>query len=78
MSQTERPFDLPMLKSFINPLPEKLKKKSVFNIRDNIWGAYLAHMQLINKFKKDLDFYYMLLIFLGNMPGLLLQKIKKV
>ena len=40
-------------------------------------GAYLADMQLISKSIKDLDFYYVLLMFIVNMIGLFLWKIKK-
>ena len=39
---------------------------------DNIWGADLADIQLIKKLIKDLDFYYVLLIFIANMHGLFL------
>ena len=55
------------------PIIRNLKKRTVYSrFKDNIWGADLANMQLISKFNKDLDFYYMLLIFLVNMLGLLL------
>ena len=39
---------------------------------DNIWGADLADMQLRSKFNKEFRFFYLLLIFIGNMPGLFL------
>ena len=39
---------------------------------DNIWGADLAGMQLISNLIKDLDFYYVLLIFIENMHGIFL------
>ena len=39
---------------------------------DNIWGADLADMQLRSKFNKEFRFFYLLLIFTGNMPGLFL------
>ena len=55
------------------PIIRNLKKRTVYSrFKDNIWGSDLANMQLISKFNKDLDFYYMLLIFLVNMLGLLL------
>ena len=55
------------------PIIRNLKKRTVYSrFKDNIWGADLANMQLISKFNKDLDFYYMLLIFLVNMLGLFL------
>ena len=48
---------------------EKRKVHAAF--KDNIWGADLADMQLLNKYNiKELDFYYVLLIFLVNMLGL--------
>ena len=65
-------------------LSEELHKSIVrkFNKRkihspfaDNILGAYLADMQLTSNSIKDLDFYYVLLIFIVNMHGLFLWKI---
>ena len=48
----------------------KFKEIKVYSgFKDNIWGADLADMQLIRKFIKDLDSYYVLLIFLVNMLG---------
>ena len=61
-------------KSIIRKI-NKRKKHSPFV--DNISGAYLADMQLISKSIKDLDFYYVLLMFIVNMIGLFLWKIKK-
>ena len=40
-------------------------------------GAYLAGIQLISNSIQDLDFYYVLLIFIVNMIGLFLWNIKK-
>ena len=55
------------------PIIRKFKKRKVYSsFRDNIWGADLADMQLLSKFKKNLDFYYVLLIFLVNILGLFL------
>ena len=54
-----------------------LKRTIYSGFKDNIWGADLADMQLIIKFNKDLDFYYVLLIFFMNMLGLFLWKIKR-
>ena len=48
------------------------KRKVYSSFRDNIWSADLADMQLLSKFNKRLDFYYTLLIFIVNMPGLFL------
>ena len=61
------------LKNYTNQLLENFKKRKVYSgFRDNIWGADLADMQLISKFNKGLDSYYMLLIFLVNVLGLFL------
>ena len=57
--------------NFIKQLLENLRKL-YSSFRDNIWGADLAEMQLLSKFNKDLEFYYVLLIFLVNMLGLFL------
>ena len=54
-----------------------LKRTIYSGFKDNIWGADLADMQLIIKFNKDLDFYYVLLIFFMNMLGLFLWKIRR-
>ena len=51
----------------------KFKKRKVYSsIRDNIWGADLADMQLLNKFNKDSGSYYVLLILIVIMLGLFL------
>ena len=55
------------------PIIGKFYKRKVYSaFKDNIWGADLADMQLISKFNKDLNFYYVLLTFLANMHGLFL------
>ena len=55
------------------PIIRNLKKRTVYlGFKDNIWGADLGDLQLISKLIKDLDFFYVLLIFLVNMLGLLL------
>ena len=55
------------------PIIKKFKKIKVYSaFKDNIWGADLADIQLISKIIKDLDFYYVLVIFLANMRGLFL------
>ena len=42
---------------FINQLLENLKKEKIYSgIKDNIWGAYLADVQLISKFNKGFRF----------------------
>ena len=43
--------------NFINQLLENLKKRKVYSsFRDNIWGAYLADVQLLSKFNKRFRF----------------------
>ena len=37
---------------------------------DNMWGAYLASMQLMSKYNREPVFYYLLWIFSVNMHGL--------
>ena len=55
------------------PIIRKFKKRKVYSaFKDNIWVADLEDMQLINKFNKGLDFYYVLLKFLANILGLFL------
>ena len=55
------------------PIIKKFNKRKVHSsFRDNLWGVDLAYMQLLSKFNKDLDFYYVLWIFLVNMLGLFL------
>ena len=55
------------------PIFRKSKKRKVYlAFKDNTWAADLADMQLISKFNKGFRFYYVLLIFLVNMLGLLL------
>ena len=53
------------------PIIRKFKKRRVHSaFKNNIWGVDIADMQLISKYKKELDFYYVNLIFLANMLGL--------
>ena len=43
--------------NFINQLLENFKKRKVYSgLKDNIWGADLADMQLISKFNKGFRF----------------------
>ena len=45
------------LKNYTNKIIKKFKKRKVYSgFRDNIWGADLADMQLINKFNKVFRF----------------------
>ena len=43
-------------------------------LKDNIQGEDLAGMQLIREYNKENNFFYVLLMFLVNMYGLLLLK----
>ena len=75
-ANNEYPLDL--AEELHKPVIRKFKKRTVYSgFKDNIWGGDLADMQLISKCN-DLDFYCVLLIFLVNMLGLFLWKIKKV
>ena len=72
-------FNEQLAEELHKPIIRKFKKRKVYpGFKGNIWGADLGDMQLISRFKKDLDFYYALLIFLVNMLVLFLWKIKKV
>ena len=60
------------------PIIRKFKKRKVYSsFRDNIWGVDLADMQSLSKYNKGNK--YLLCandLFLVNMHGLFLQKIK--
>ena len=57
---------------FHNPIIREYGKRKVFSsFRDNIQGTDLADIQLICKYDKGFCFYYVLLIFIVNMYGLL-------
>ena len=46
------------------PIIRNFKKRKMYSsFRDNIWGVYLADMQLLSKFNKGLNFYYVIEIF---------------
>ena len=52
------------------PIIRKCNKRKVYSsFKNNIWGVDLADMQLLRNLIKDLDFYYVLLMFLVNMLG---------
>ena len=52
---------------------KKIKKRKVQStFKDNAWGADVADIQLISKFKKGLIFYYVLLTFILIMHELFL------
>ena len=48
------------------------KRKVHSSFKNNIWGADLADMQLINKHNKGLQFLLCVIDFFVNMNGLLL------
>ena len=53
------------------PIIREFKKRKVYSrFKDNIWGADLPDMQYKASLIKDLDSYYVLLIFLVKMLGL--------
>ena len=55
------------------PIIRKFNKRTVYSLfKDNIWGVDLADSSYWVNLIKDLDFYYVLLIFLVNMLGLFL------
>ena len=67
ISNKELPQELnkPIIKIF-------KKRKIQSTLTDNIWGADLTDMQLINKVNKGICFDYVLLIFSVNNNGLFL------
>ena len=49
--------NLQLAKELHKPIIRKFKKRKVYSgLKDNIWGADLADMQLISKFKKGFRF----------------------
>ena len=56
IKQNQHPLDLvgrKLAKELRKPIIRKFKKRTVYpGFKDNIWGADLADMQLINKFNK--------------------------
>ena len=56
-----------LAKEFHKPIIRKFNKRKVgSSFIGNIWGADPGDMQLIRKFIKDLDLYYVLLTFIVN------------
>ena len=60
IKQNQHPLDLvgrKLAKELRKPIIKKFKKRTVYSgFKDNIWGADLADMQLINKFNKGFRF----------------------
>ena len=48
--------NLQLAEELHKPIIKKLTKKVYSGFKDNIWGAYLADMQLISKFNKGFRF----------------------
>ena len=66
-------FHEQLAKELHKPVIRNFEKRTVYSrLQDNICGVDFANMQLISKFNKGLDFYYVFLIFLVNMLGLFL------
>ena len=72
--------NMQLAKIFHKPIIRNFKKKAVYSgFIDNVWGAYLADMQLISTFNKGFRFLFcVIMLFLVSMLDLFLQKIKKV
>ena len=66
-------LDEQLSKVLKKPIIRKLQKRKVLSsFIYKIWGADHTDMQLISKFKKELVYHYMLLIFFINMHGFFL------
>ena len=65
-------------KSYINQLLKNFKKRTVYSeFKDNIWGANLADIQLINKFNKRLRFLLCVIDIFSKYPWVVPLKDKK-
>ena len=61
------------------PIIKKLKKKTVYSeFKENIWGADLADMQLINKFNKGFRFLLCVIDIFSKYAWVVPLKDKKV
>ena len=67
-------FNEQLAEKLHRPIIRNFKERTVYSeFKDNIWGADLADMQLISKFKRGLRFLLCVIdIFLVNMFGLFL------
>ena len=55
------------------PIIRNFKKRNVHStFIDNIWGAYLADMNLMSKFNKGFEFLLCIIEIYANMNGLFL------
>ena len=70
--------NLQLVEELHKPIIRNFKKRTVYSeLKDNIWGADLAEMQLLRKLNKEFRSYCVLMIFLVNMLGLFLWETKK-
>ena len=61
------------------PIITKFKKRKVYSVfKDNIWGADLAHMQLISKFNKGFRFLLCVIDIFSKYAWVVPLKDKKV
>ena len=74
-ANNERPLDLAeeLHKSIIR----KLKKKVYSRFKGNIWGVYLADIQLISKFNKEFRFLLCVIDIFGKYAWVVPLKDKK-
>ena len=62
-----------LAEELLKPIIKKFKKRTVHAaLKDNIWGAHLADMQLICKYNKGVRILLCVIKFLANMLGLFL------
>ena len=65
-------------KNYINQLLKNLKKRTVYSeFKDNIWGADLADIQLINKFNERIRFLLCVIDIFSKYPWVVPLKDKK-
>ena len=66
-------INLQLAEELHKPIIKKFKRRKVYSsFKDNIWSADLADMQLISKYNKVLDIFYVQLIYFVDMLGLFL------
>ena len=57
----------------LKPIIKNFKRRKVHaSFKDNIWGVDLADMSLISKFNKGIKYLLCVIIYLVDIPGLLL------
>ena len=71
-------FNEQLAKELHKPIISKFNKRKVYSgFRDNIWGANLADMQLISKFKKGFKFLLCVINIFSKYAWVVLLKDKK-